>query len=108
MTVVEPTVEALTEVLARRNECLIRAWNAFGPYPLPPSSVVESAEDLDDVAVWAGGDLCEQIVMLEALLAKAIEALTDIAASDDIDNALDPERNKRVARVALLSQRAVQ
>ena len=38
---------------------------------------------------------------LAAQLEKARKALIDIANSDDIDNALDPERNKRVARAAL-------
>ncbi|MDI1266819.1 MAG: hypothetical protein PS018_26500 [bacterium] len=33
-------------------------------------------------------------------------ALEDIAASDDIDNALDPERNKRVASTAISAYRA--
>lgn len=33
--------------------------------------------------------------------AQAIRALREIAESDDIDNALDPGRNKRVARAAL-------
>lgn len=31
------------------------------------------------------------------------EALVEIASSDDVDNALDPERNKRIARAALTS-----
>lgn len=34
-----------------------------------------------------------------------MEALEDIASSDDVDNALDPERNKRVARAALAAVR---
>ena len=34
-----------------------------------------------------------------------VEALEDIASSDDVDNALDPERNKRVARAALAAVR---
>lgn len=43
-------------------------------------------------------ELREQVKALEARLAEAMEALRDIAESDDIDNALDPARNKRVAR----------
>lgn len=39
----------------------------------------------------------------EAREAKAVEALRDIAESDDIDNALAPARNKRVALAALAS-----
>ncbi|QPC91473.1 hypothetical protein [Mesorhizobium sp. INR15] len=34
-------------------------------------------------------------------LARAVEAMTDIATSDDINNALDPARNKRVAAAFL-------
>lgn len=37
------------------------------------------------------------MVDAEFLLDKAIEVLNEIAKSDDIDNALDPERNKRIA-----------
>lgn len=37
-------------------------------------------------------------------IAKLEEGLRDIAESDDVDNALDPERNKRVARALLSSK----
>lgn len=37
----------------------------------------------------------------EAEVERLRAALQDIANSDDIENALDPERNKRVARTAL-------
>ena len=39
----------------------------------------------------------------EAKLWEAVEVLREIAYSDDIDNALDPERNKRIARTFLSS-----
>lgn len=42
-----------------------------------------------------------QIAALEAEVARLRGILSEIAESDDIDNALDPERNKRVAREAL-------
>lgn len=35
--------------------------------------------------------------LAEEQLARAVSGLTEIAESDDIDNALDPERNKRIA-----------
>ena len=37
----------------------------------------------------------------EAKMREAVEVLREIADSDDIDNALDPERNKRIARAFL-------
>lgn len=39
----------------------------------------------------------------EARVAELTAALTEIARSDDVENALDPEKNKNVARAALAS-----
>jgi hypothetical protein len=42
------------------------------------------------------------------LLDEAEKALAEIAESDDIENALDPERNKRIARATLARIRGEQ
>jgi hypothetical protein len=49
----------------------------------------------DEVQMQRGTELAEKRLTLYA------SALSDIAFSDDVDNALDPERNKRVARAAI-------
>jgi hypothetical protein len=51
----------------------------------------EAADARDEVVIHA----------LRATIADLVNELEDIATSDDINNALDPERNKRVARAAL-------
>lgn len=45
----------------------------------------------------------DRFAALQAENARLREALADIATSDDTENALDPERNKRVAETALSS-----
>ena len=71
-------------------------------------------EELDDagrqIANMLGG-VGDQLEAAEAerdtLLAQVEKmrgVLTEIAESDDIDNALDPERNKRLARAALTKE----
>lgn len=56
--------------------------------------------DIND-AMAAVRSLLDRATLAEARLAKAVEALREIGDSDDIDNALDPERNKRIARAVL-------
>ncbi|OUJ13844.1 hypothetical protein [Acetobacter okinawensis] len=46
-------------------------------------------------------DAQAQIAALEAEVVRLRGVLSEIAESDDTDNALDPERNKRLAREAL-------
>ena len=46
-------------------------------------------------------DTCKRAEAAEAKLREAVEVMREIADSDDIDNALDPERNKRIARAFL-------
>jgi len=52
-------------------------------------------------ALKSAEDLSRQLAEAKAELARMRDELLDIANSDDIDNALDPERNKRVAKAAL-------
>ncbi len=46
-------------------------------------------------------EAANELARLTAENARLLTALMLIAVSDDTENALDPERNKRVARVAL-------
>lgn len=63
-------------------------WNNTGnTVPLYSASTVEALK-------------AENAALLSRVERQAT-ALTEIAQSDDIDNALDPERNKRLARAAL-------
>ena len=52
-----------------------------------------------EIALYS--DAQAKIAALEAEVMRLHGSLVEIAESDDTDNALDPERNKRVARAAL-------
>ena len=61
---------------------------------------------LDPHIAWDGKPTAAEAER-DALLAQVEKmrgVLTEIAESDDIDNALDPERNKRLARAALTKE----
>jgi len=69
---------------------------------------------LSDCEAYSGLPMEDALTRVEAaeaerdtLLAQVEKmrgVLTEIAESDDIDNALDPERNKRLARAALTKE----
>ncbi len=48
---------------ARRQ--LVAAWNAFGPSKNRSDPPAFDADDLDDLPMWTGGDLAEQIRLIE-------------------------------------------
>lgn len=44
---------------------LVAAWNAFGPSKNRSDPPAFDADDLDDLPMWTGGDLAEQIRLIE-------------------------------------------
>lgn len=75
------------------------------------AAVLRKHDDEHYKLSWQVRDTCARAEAAEAerdtLLAQVEKmrgVLTEIAESDDIDNALDPERNKRLARAALTKE----
>ena len=72
-----------------------------------PSPFLKAADEIDRLRAEVqeqariNGMGAERELALQAKIARLREALREIAESDDVDNALDPHRNKRLARAAL-------
>lgn len=85
MTEVEALVDELRDLASPEAECLPDGYRLT-------CLIVHANKAADALAAS------------DAARVKAEVALADIASSDDVENALDPARNKRVARAALRSQ----
>ncbi|RWX78249.1 hypothetical protein EPK99_06330 [Neorhizobium lilium] len=64
------------------------------------AELAKANRDMDTYREYAD-QKSEQVIVLQQDDRRLREALAEIANSDDVDNALDPERNKRLAKATL-------